>query len=315
MPIDPTYAKIRAYREATGFTPLYEMSVEEARRADAETEAPRWDWHEHPEEVIDLDFAGPAGRQAVRVYRPASDEPLPLLIYYNGGGFIVGSLSTADSVCRVYASLVPCVVVNVAYRLAPENPFPAAVEDGYAALNWAAEQAGKFGADGGRIAVAGDSCGGNLAAVMALMARDKGGPTLSAQVLIYPPLHNNLATKSMRENLDPMFFNGHSNAWFWGHYLADPADGDLPYASPLKAADHSGLPPALIMAAELCPLHDEDEEYSRVLAQAGVPVEYHGYASLPHGFLAVAAQLPTARKALILIAEFLRRRLSAPEPA
>lgn len=313
MPLDPIYAMIRGYREATGFTPLYTMTVDQARRADAETEATNWDWHKHPEDVFDVNFTGPAGQQSVRMYRPQSDGPLPMLMYFNGGGFVVGSLNTSDSICRALASMVPCMVVSVGYRLAPEHPFPAAVDDCYTAVKWAADHATEFGADSRRIAVAGDSSGGNLAAVMALMARDNDGPPLSAQVLAYPPLHHNLATKSMRDNTDPMFFNAYSNAWFWNLYLADAADGDTPYASPLKAVDHSRLPPALIMTAELCPVRDEGEAYSNALSRAGVPVEYHRYAGLPHGFLAVAAKLETARDALGLIANFLRQRLRVEE--
>lgn len=311
MPLDPTYATIRGYRKATGFTPLYTMSVDQARRADAETEASNWNWHEHPEEVFDVNFTGPAGQQVVRVYRPQGDVPLPMLMYFNGGGFVVGSLSTSDAICRALATMVPCVVVSAGYRLAPEHPFPAAIDDCYAAMKWAATHAAEFGADRRRIAVAGDSSGGNLAAAMALMARDKDGPPLSAQVLAYPPLHNNLASKSKRDNIDPMFFNAYSNAWFWSHYLADPADGDSPYASPLKAVDHSGLPPALIMTAELCPVRDEGEAYSNALSRAGVPVDYYLYKGVPHGFLAVAAKFETARDALRLIADYLRQRLVA----
>jgi acetyl esterase len=309
MSLDPTYAMIRSYREATGFTPLYTMTVEEARRADAETEAGSWHWHEHPEEVFDLNVPGPAGQLPVRVYRPRSDEPLPIVMYFNGGGFVVGSVNTSDSICRALASMARCVVVSVGYRLAPENPFPAAIDDSYAVLKWAAEHAAELGADGRRIAVAGDSSGGNVAAVMALMARDNDGPALSAQVLVYPPLHNNPASKSMLENKDPMFFNAYSSAWFWSLYLADPADGDSPYASPLKAVDHSRLPAALIMTGELCPVRDEGADYSEALSRAGVPVEYHEYAGLPHGFLAVSAKLPTGREALRLIARFLRQQL------
>jgi acetyl esterase len=308
MPLDPTYVGIRDFREATGFTPLYTMTVEEARRADAETEARDWDWHDHPEEVFDVSFAGPAGEQTVRVYRPRSDGPLPVLMYFLGGGFVVGSLNTSDAICRVLANAVPCVVVSVGYRLAPEHPFPAAIEDCYAAVRWTAEHAAEFGGDGRRIGVAGDSSGGNLAAVMALMARDQDGPEISAQVLVYPPLRHDSATRSMRDNTDPMFFNAYSNAWFWGLYLADPADGDSPYASPLNATDHGGLPPALVMTAEYCPLHDENEAYAEALSRAGVPVTYLRYPGLPHGFLAVAAVLETARHALGLIAGFLRER-------
>ena len=175
MPLDPTYAGIRDYRIATGFTPLYTMSIEQARRADAETEATNWEWHEHPAEVFELDFAGPAGRQSLRVYRPRADGPLPVLLYFFGGGWVVGSLDTSDSICRALATMVPCVVVSVGYRLAPEDPFPAAVDDCYAAVKWVAEHASEFGGDGDRMAVAGDSSGGNLAAAMTLIAGTRTG--------------------------------------------------------------------------------------------------------------------------------------------
>lgn len=309
MPLHPIVAGIRDYRVATGFTPLYTMSVDQARRADRETEAAIWDWHKQPDEVFDLIITGPAGRQSVRVYRPLSDSPLPVLCYFFGGGWVVGSLDTSDAICRALASMVPCVIVSVGYRLAPEHPFPAAVDDCYAGVKWVADHASQLGADSGRMAVAGDSSGGNLAAAVTLMARDDDGPPISAQVLVYPPFRNSAATKSMRDNTDPMFFNAHSSAWFWDLYLAEPADGDSPLASPLNAADHSRLPAALVMTAEFCPLHDEGEAYADALSLAGVPLEYHRYTGLPHGFLAMAAVLDTAREAMELIANFLRRRL------
>ncbi|MFF4251312.1 alpha/beta hydrolase [Streptomyces sp. NPDC001663] len=311
MPLDPIYVGIREYRVATGFTPLYTMSVDRARVADRETEAEIWDWVEQPKEVFDFDIDGPTGPLTLRAYRPQSesDGPLPVVVYFFGGGFVVGSLDTSEAICRAVASLTPCVVVSVGYRLAPEHPFPAAIDDCYAAVKWVGEHASELGADPARIGVAGDSSGGNLAAVMALMARDKGGPEISAQVLVYPPTRNDATTQSMQDNVDPMFFNAHSSEWFWDHYLADPADGESPYASPAKADDHSGLPAALLMTAEYCPLYDEGEEYANVLSRAGVPVEFHPYKNLPHGFLQLSAVLETSRNAMRLIADFLRRRL------
>lgn len=309
MPLDPTVARVRDYRVATGFTPLYTMSVDQARKADRETEAENWDFIKQPEEVFELTIPGPAGPLPIRVYRPQSDSPLPVVVYFFGGGWVVGSLDTSDAICRALAGKVPCVIVSVGYRLAPEHPFPAAPDDCYAAVKWVADHASELGADPARIAVAGDSSGGNLAAAIPLMARDDDGPSISAQVLVYAPVHSSADTKSMRDNTDPMFFNATSSAWFWKHYLADPADGDSPLASPLNAADHSGLPPALVITAEFCPLSDEGEAYSDALSLAGVPVEYHRYENLPHGFLAMSSVLDTARDALDLIAEFLRRRL------
>jgi acetyl esterase len=173
-----------------------------------------------------------------------------------------------------------------------------------------AENASRFHADGGRIAVAGDSNGGTLAAAISQMARDADGPRICAQVLIYPAMRHGSATDSMRDNRDPMFFNGHSVPWFWNLYLADPADGASPYASPLNATDHSGLPPALMITAEFCPLRDEGEEYANALSAADVPVEHHRYEDLPHGFISMASVLDKAREALDGIAAFLRRRLA-----
>jgi acetyl esterase len=315
MPLHPVAAGIRTFRLATGFTPLYTMSVDEARQADRETEAEIWDWIKQPDEVFDLDVAGPAGPMSLRVYRPESesDGPLPVLVYFFGGGFVVGSLDTSEAICRAMASMVPCVVVSVGYRLAPEHPFPAAVDDCYAAVKWVADHASELGADSGRIAVGGDSNGGTLAAAVSLMARDDDGPPIFAQVLIYPAMRYGCATESMRDNVDPMFFNGHSVPWFWNLYLADPADGESPYASPLNATDHSGLPATLMITAEFCPLRDEGEAYADVLSLASVPVEYHRYADLPHGFLAMAAVLDIARDALEVIAGFLRQRLGRDE--
>ncbi|MCP3755578.1 alpha/beta hydrolase [Streptomyces sp. TBY4] len=314
MPLDPLYTGIRDYRVATGFTPLYTMPVEQARVADRDTEAEIWDWVKEPKEVFDFDIDGPTGPMTLRAYRPqtesADDGPLPVVVYFFGGGWVVGSLDTCEAICRAVASLTPCVVVSVGYRLAPEHPFPAAIDDCYAALEWVGEHASELGADPTRIAVAGDSSGGNLAAVMALMARDKGGPKISAQVLVYPPTRNDATTQSMRDHVDPMFFNAESSGWFWGHYLADPADGESPYASPAKAADHSGLPPALLMTAEYCPLYDEGEEYAKTLSDAGVDVEFHPYKDLPHGFLQLSAVLETSRDAMRLIGDFLHRRTS-----
>ena len=298
---------------ATGFTPLYEMSVDEARKADSETEAAIWDWIKQPEEIFDLEIAGPAGPLPLRVYRPEteSDTPLPVLVYFFGGGFVVGSLDTPEAICRALAGMVPCVVVSVGYRLAPEHPFPAAIDDCYAAVKWVADNASQLRADSERIAVAGDSNGGTLAAAVSLMARDDDGPRISAQVLLYPAMRYGSATQSMRDNNDPMFFNARSVPWFWNHYLADPADGESPYASPLNATDHSGLPAALMMTAEFCPLLDEGEAYADALSLARVPVEYHRYKDLPHGFLAMASVLDTARDALDVIVDFLCRRLGA----
>ena len=235
MPLDPVYVKVREYRVTTGFTPLYTMSVEEARRADAETEAETWDWHEQPKEIFEIEIPGPAGPLPLRVYRPPGEGPFPVLMYFFGGGWVVGSLHTSDSICRALSTMVPCVVVSVGYRLAPEHPFPAAPDDCYAAVKWVADHASEIGADGGHIGVAGDSSGGNLAAVVALMARDGGGPPIAAQALIYPPTLVDAETDSMRDNRDPMFFNAVSSGWFWKPTSPSPATPTPRSVSPQRA--------------------------------------------------------------------------------
>jgi acetyl esterase len=199
-------------------------------------------------------------------------------------------------------------VFSVAYRLAPEHPFPAAPHDCYAATRWAAAQARRYGGDPARIAVAGDSAGGNLAAAVTLLARDSG-PSLACQVLVYPNVEHGADTASMREYTDPGMFNRRSVEWYWGHYLARPGDGADPLASPLRAPDLRGLPPALLITAEHDPLRDEAERYADRLAAAGVPVKQVRYDGVAHGFFTMTGALPAAREATALVIDYLRASL------
>ena len=235
---------------------------------------------------------GPAGDIPVRVYRPSTGGPLPLLVYFFGGGWTLGSIDTSDGICRSLANSAGCLVVTAGYRLAPEHRFPAAVDDCYAATAWIALHATDFGADPARIAVGGDSAGGNLAAAVALLARDRGGPRLAGQLLVYP-------------NTDYLF-NHHSVAWYWQHYLATPDDGRNPLASPLRADDLGGLPPALVVTAEYDPLRDQGEEYGHRLADAGVPAVVSRYPGTVHGFFAMAGTVDAGRAAIAEAAGALR---------
>ena len=196
-----------------------------------------------------------------------------MLAYFFGGGWVLGSLETAEPVCRRLANAAECAVVSIAYRRAPEHPFPAAVEDCYAATCWLAENGDGHGLDATRLAVGGASSGGNLAAAVAMLARDRSGPSLAFQLLVYPPLDHRAATPSRREPVERPFFGPEDVAWCWSHYLADPADGESPSASPLRAGDLGGLPPALVITAEFDPLRDEGELYAARLREAGVPTE------------------------------------------
>ncbi|GAA3463587.1 alpha/beta hydrolase [Saccharothrix longispora] len=304
MPLDPTLRAMRDDAVAAGVRPLYELSIEEARAADLAAIRAAAGAGEPVRHVTDRHVPGPGGDLPIRVYRPVDTaEPLPTAVYFFGGGWALGSIDTSDEICRALANAVPCQVITVGYRLAPEHRFPAAVDDCRAAVGWIAANAAELGVDPDRLAVAGDSAGGNLAAAVTL---DRAGPALAAQVLVYPNTDHRGDTGSMRENDDPAAFNRRSVAWYWGHYLARPEDGLDPSASPLLAEDLSGLPPALVITAEHDPLRDEGERYAERLREAGVPVVATRYAGMAHGFFAMSGVVDAAREARAEVAAFLR---------
>jgi acetyl esterase len=309
MPLDPQVAAMRERAVAAGTPALYTLSIEQARAADLAAIQAAAGTGEPVHEVLDRKIPGPDGPLPVRVYRPADTvDPLPTLLYFFGGGWTLGSIETSDAICRSLANAVPCQVITVGYRLAPEHPFPAAVNDCFEATKWVATNAAEVGADPDRLAVAGDSAGGNLAAVVTLLAREHGGPGLAAQVLVYPNTDYRGGTQSMRDNDDPALFNRRSVAWYWGHYLASPEDGRNPRVSPLLANDLSGLPPALVITAEFDPLRDEGEAYADRLRMAGVAVSATRYPGMVHGFFAMAGILDGGRQAIEQVAGYLRER-------
>ena len=282
MPLHPQLAALRADRAAQGTAPRYELSLAQARAADLAAIRAGAGAGERVHHVAKEVFAGPGGDLTVRVYRPDALADRPVLLYFFGGGWALGSLETGDAVCRSLANAAGCVTIAVGYRLAPENPFPAAVHDCFAALCWAADNAARFGGDPARLAVAGDSAGGSLAAATALLARDRGGPDVRHQVLVYPNTDHAADTASARNSADPLLFNRRSVAWYWGHYLSG-ADGADPLASP-AAADLTGLPEATVVTAEYDPVRDEGEQYADRLREAGVPVALRRYDGMAHGF-------------------------------
>jgi len=267
--------------------------------------------------VEDRTIPGPADAPdlSVRVYTPrALVTPGPGVVFFHGGAFILGDVYTEELRCLRYAADGGCVVVSVGYRLAPEDPFPAATDDGDAALRWSAAHAGELGIDPARLAVAGSSAGGALAAATALRARDHGGPALAFQLLNYPVIDDRLATPSMRSFAAAPLWTSGASALMWDYYLGPAADRGAvsPYAAPGRAEDLAGLPPALVVTAELDPLRDEGLDYGRRLLEAGVPTELHCYTGACHGFDIIAATSPIGRRALDEQAGALARALRAP---
>ncbi|HEX3952473.1 MAG TPA: alpha/beta hydrolase [Stellaceae bacterium] len=283
MPVDP---QIQALLDkGTGVPATHTLPVAEARRL-YEARIPLMAPAAAIGAVREQQIAGPDGPLRLRFYTPATPGPHPLVVFFHGSGFVLCSLDTHDGMCRNLCGGADCVIVSVDYRLAPEHKFPAPLDDCIVATRWAIEHAATFGADASRTVLAGDSAGGNLAAAAALRLRDEGGPSLAGQLLIYPVTdYHTPGTPSYVENADGYGLTRDTMEWFWGHYLAAPADAANPYAAPLRAADFSRLPPALIQTAEYDPLRDEGELYAERLRAAGVPVDMTRWPGMNHGFL------------------------------
>jgi acetyl esterase/lipase len=252
----------------------------------------------------------------VRVYRPSAAQDLPALMYFHGGGFVICNLDTHDRICRMLANASGCVVVSVDYRLAPENKFPAAVEDAYSATRYVAEHGSEFGIDPRRIAVGGDSAGANLATVVAMMARERGGPGLKFQLLIYPVTDfTEHATQSERDYGHGYFLEEVQMDWFADQYFATRADRYSPYASPSKASDVRGLPPAMVITGECDPLRDQGEAYAEKMRSAGVAVVLKRYEGMIHPFVSLAGIVDAGRDAINESASAVRQALNAPAAA
>ena len=285
MPLDPHVRELLDQLAKSGAPSLETLTVPQARAMFQAMSMPRAEKLALAR-VEDRRIPSPAGEIPVRVYTPEGQGPFPVLVFFHGGGWVIGNLETHDDICRVLARAVPALVVSVDYRLAPEHPFPAAVEDSYAALCWVAENAAAIGGDPTKLAVGGDSAGGNQAAVVSLLARDRGGPRLAHQLLIYPVTDMRGDTVSMRENGSGYFLTHDIVMWFSNHYIS-AQERLLPHASPLLAPDLGGLPPATVITAEFDPLRDEGEAYAARLREHGVPVELTRYDGMIHGFFTI----------------------------
>jgi len=256
--------------------------------------------------VRDIDIPGPSGAIPARVYEPVPD-PVGTVVYYHGGGFVLGCLDEFDAVCQALAVASGARVVSVDYRLAPEHRFPAAVDDAFAALVGVAERH-----PGEPIVVAGDSAGGNLAAVSALRAREAGGPEIALQVLIYPVVDCDLTRPSYLEcSGTDLFLNTAEVVWFWDHYVPDPAEREHPYVSPIRATDLGGLPPAYVVVAEHDPLRDEALAYAAALESAGVPVTVARYDDQIHAFFWLVNVMETADRAVVEAGAAIRDAVAA----
>jgi len=250
--------------------------------------------------VEDRTIPGPGGEIPVRIYVPQGNGPFGVLVYFHGGGWVVGNIEMTDQPCRMLTNAGRCVTISVDYRLAPEHKFPAGPEDCYAATKWAADNAAALNCDPARIAVGGTSAGATLAAAVALMARDRGGPRVAYQLLVYPATTSVLETASHRQFAKDNYYilSRADMEWFWGHYLGSEADRTNPYACPAYATTLRGVAPAFVITAEFDPLRDEGEAYAARLREEGVQVVLRRYDGVTHGFFGMPAQLDKAKAAI-----------------
>lgn len=310
MPLHPQVAALLEEMRSAGAPALETMSVDDARAAQRAASIRLGGPVEQVASAVDR----AAGEVQVRVYRPrgaAAGAILGGVLYLHGGGWVCGDLDTHDRLCRALANRSGAAVIAVDYRLAPEHPFPAGLDDGLAALAWTRENAAGIGVDPRRLAVAGDSAGGNLAAVIALRDRDAGGaPPLRFQLLVYPITDGAMDTPSYSDNGDGYYLTRSGMGWYWGHYIggADPLHPD---ASPLRAGDLGELPPAYVLTAEHDPLRDEGEAYAERLRAAGVPVRLRRRAGMIHGFFRWPAAVDDATAAVDEAAAALREALAS----
>ena len=259
--------------------------------------------------VVDRSIPGPGGALPVRVYTPVGSAPFPIVVFFHGGGWVVGDLDTQDMICRGLSHGSHSVVMSVDYRLAPEHKFPAAVDDAWAATCWAAAHAADLAGDPDRLSVAGDSAGANLSAAVALRTRDEMGPRIRAQILIYGSCnYPSVRTPSADEFASGPILTHAAIEYFWKQFLPNPTvDQDHPWASPIRAADHRGLAPAFVATAELDPTRDDGERYAEKLTRAGIATETRRYPGMPHGFVSWVGLVDQAQKCIDDACAFLAR--------
>ena len=312
MALDQATTALLEEMKASGLKPLQELTPAEARGRMA---ALRGDAPPGPDmlTVRHTRVRASGGFVPVRILIPV-DQPRGVIVYYHGGGWVIGGLADFDKLGRLLAEQTGCTVILVDYRLAPEYRFPTAVDDSWAALRWADEHRAELATPDAPLIVAGDSAGGNLSAIMAMRARAAGGPPIALQVLVYPVTDCDLDSTSYRDPANQLMLSRESMVWFWDHYAPDPEARLHPDASPLRSANFAGLPPAVILTAEHDVLRDEGELYATRLVKAGVPVRHQRFAGQMHGFFTMVGLLPGADAGLDYVTAAIGQHL-AGEPA
>lgn len=290
--------------------PLYRLSLQDARETYRDLCIP----DEPPdtvEAVAERTVPGPEGSIPIRSYTPEGEGPHPVLVFFHGGGWMLGDLETHDALCRALTNTTECVVVSTDYRLAPEHRFPSQIEDCYTVTNWVANNAETIGARSDRLAIAGDSAGATLAVGVGLLARDRGGPDIHQQVLAYPATNYAFDTHSYEKNAQGYFLTQKDMKRFWNGYIQTELDGDHPYASPLRAQNLAGLPSTFVLTCEFDPLCDDGCELAERLSDAGVPTHHTHYEDMIHGFLTMLAdpELDRAREAINEIGDSVRTEM------
>jgi acetyl esterase len=317
MPLDPQADLVLGLVKKAGLPELWQLTPDQAReqyQLRVAKLAPRVEVYR----TADRRIPGPGSDLAIRIYQPREAKPgelLPVLLWFHGGGFVIGNLDTHDCACRMLCTRAECIVVAVDYRLAPEHKFPAAVEDCMAALRWVALHAREIGADPSRIAVGGDSAGGNLATVCAILARNEGFPRLAFQLLIYPCTAPEPETPSHRKFAEGYLLTRNTVTWFYKQYLRSRSDVSDFRFGPLIADDLSNLAPALVLVAGYDPLRDEGVDYAKRLIEAGNRVALVNYEGMVHGFYLMGAAVDAANRAIEQSAQALREAFSAPPAA
>lgn len=309
MPLDPQAQALLDQIAAAPGPKLHSLEPADARRLTAGMFKVPPERAEKVARVEDRTIPGPAGEIPIRVYTPEGAGPFPVLVFFHGGGWVICNLDTHDGICRALTNKARCVTVSIDYRLAPEHKFPAGVEDCFAATKWVAAHAKELNADANRLAVGGDSAGGNLSAVISQLARDGGGPKIAFQLLIYPATEAELDTYS-HKTFTNYFLTKDDVIYFWKHYLRSAADRKDPRVAPALAKSFKALPPALIITAEFDPLRDEGEAYGETLRKAGVPVTVTRYEGMIHGFVSMYEVLDKGKLAIEESAEALRKALA-----
>ena len=298
MPLDPQAEALLKSMQESGAPPFNACSPEDARTMyDQGSELVKGDPPE-PHSIETLEIPGVQGNITTWVYKPSAKENLPMLVFYHGGGFVIGSLESHDTVCRSLCVEAQCIVVAVEYRLAPENKYPAALEDAWSATEWVADNANLLGGDPARLAIGGDSAGGCLAATVALIAKESGGPKISKQLLIYPCTDMTRRYESHRTFGEGYRLTSDLIEWFYNHYFSEEDDVESWKASPLNSTKLEGLPPTFLISAGFDPLQDEAEAYADKLMRAGVSTKHSHYEGMLHGFITMPGVMDKAKEAL-----------------